>query len=117
MDPEAKAADLLDERMLTAPKDPAKAMAMEQALRQIVDGRTLGDAKMTALQCGSTLCKLALSADKPEIVGLAINSVIDRLPKRFGASSVYRLSADQTAIYVGASSDDLAFAPENEARP
>jgi len=116
-DPEARAADLLDERMFAAPKNPATAREMEQALRQIADSRTLGDAKVAALQCGPTMCKLALAAEKPETVALAMSSVMDRLPKRFGAATVYRLGGGQSALYVGGSAEDLALPSENEARP
>ena len=117
VDPAAKAADLLDERMLMAPADPRKAAEMERALRDVADPTALGEAKLTFLHCGSTLCKVTLSADSPAAINQSMIAMNSHLPKLFGASTVLQLGNGQSAMYVAKSSEDLALGPANEGKP
>jgi hypothetical protein len=117
VDPMAKAADLLDERMLTAPADPRKAAEMERALRDVADPIALGEAKLTSLHCGSTLCKVTLSADSPAAINKSMIAMNSHLPKLFGASTVLQLGNGQSAMYVAKSSETLAIEPANEGKP
>jgi len=113
LDPIAKAADLLDERMLMAPADPRKAAEMERALRDVADPTALGESKLTSLQCGSTLCKVTLTADSPAAINQSMIAMSSHLPKLFGASTVLPVGNGQTAMYVAKSSEDLAISSAN----
>jgi len=117
VDPAAKAVDLLDERMLMAPADPRKAAEMEHAIRDVAAPTALGEAKLTFLHCGSTLCKVTLSSDSPAAINQSIIAMNARLPKLFGASTVFQLGNGQSAMYVAKSSEDLAIEPANEGKP
>ena len=61
--PGDRAIDILDERMFTAPKDPAKAAEMERAIREVASSPALAKAKIASLSCGSTFCKVILTAE------------------------------------------------------
>jgi hypothetical protein len=117
-DPAAKAADLLDERMLMAPADPRKAAEMERALRAVADPAALGESKLTSLHCGATLCKVTLSAGSAEAINQSMIAMSSRLPKQFGASTVLQVGKGETAMYVAKSSEDLAIgSPPSEGKP
>ena len=114
LDPAARTADLLDERMLMAPEEPRKAAEMERALRDVATPTALDQAKLTSLHCGSTLCKVTLSADNEAAINRSMVAMSSHLPKLFGASVVLQLSGDQSAMYVAKSSQDLAIEPANQ---
>jgi len=114
LDPAARTADLLDERMLMAPEEPRKAAEMERALRDVAIPTALDQAKLTSLHCGSTLCKVTLSADNEAAINRSMVAMSSHLPKLFGASVVLQLSGDQSAMYVAKSSQDLAIEPANQ---
>jgi len=117
VDPAGKAADILDERMLMAPADPRKAAEMERVLRDVANPTALGEAKLTSLHCGSTLCKVTLSADSPAAINQSMIAMNSHLPKLFGASTVLQLGNGQSAMYVAKSSQDLAIEPVNGGKP
>ena len=114
LDPAARTADLLDERMLMAPEEPRKAAEMERALRDVATPTALDQAKLTSLHCGPTLCKVTLSADNEAAINRSMVAMSSHLPKLFGASVVLQLSGDQSAMYVAKSSQDLAIEPANQ---
>jgi len=108
LDPAARTADMLDERLFLGAKDPAKAAEMERALRSIVDPAVLGEATLISLYCGSTLCRVTLKAGAEGIVNRSLAAMSSHLPKLFGASLAFRLGSGERALYVAQSSRDLA---------
>jgi hypothetical protein len=113
MDPATRAIDLLDERMFTAPSDPGKAAEMERALRDVANSPALGEAKVASLYCGSTLCKVTLTAESEVIVNQSMAAMSSHLPKAFGASVVVQPRGGPSAMYLANSSQDLAIEPRN----
>lgn len=108
LDPVARAVDILDERMLMAPKDSRRAAEKERALRDAVGASTLGEAKVASMYCGGAdLCKVTLTAANDRLVDESISTLSGHMPKTFGASAVFRLSDGQSAMYLAQSSEDL----------
>ncbi len=117
LDPAAHTAEMLDERMFTAPQDPAKAGEMERALRDIVIPGALDQAKASMVHCGSTLCKVSISAETDAAANRSMIAMSSRLPKLFGASVVLQLGKGESAMYLAKSSRDLDLEPESAAKP
>jgi len=111
LDPAAKVADLLDERLLMAAKDPRQAAEAERALRQLANPSVLGQSKVTSVYCGSSLCRVILKAEKDTLVNESVVAMSAQLPKLFGATLAFPLGAGQSALYVGKSSEDLDVEP------
>jgi hypothetical protein len=107
----SRAVDILDERMFTAPRDQAKAAEMERALRELADTAQLSEAKVSSLYCGSTLCKITVSAQTNAALNRSITALGEHLPKTFGASAAYELSNGQSALYVAKANQDLDVQP------
>jgi hypothetical protein len=108
LDPAARTADILDERMLLEPKDPAKTAEMERALRSASDPAVLGEARVTSLYCGSTLCRVTIKADQENVANRSVSAMSSELPKLFGASRAFRLDSGERALYVAPSREALA---------
>lgn len=108
LDPAARTADLLDERMLLEPKDPTKTAEMERALRSASEPSVLGEARVTSLYCGSTLCRVTIKADQETVANRSVSAVSSELPKLFGASRAFRLDSGERALYVAPSREALA---------
>jgi hypothetical protein len=103
-----KTVQLLDERMFTSTKDPARAAEMERALRAVAAPSALGEAKLTSLHCGSTLCKLTLKATQEPILNESITAMSSEVAKTFGASLAIPIATGERAFYVAQSSQDLS---------
>ena len=94
-----------------ASKDPRQVAEAEKALRSLADSSVLGQAKVTSIYCGSSLCRVILKAETDTSVNEAMVAMSSQLPKLFGASSAFRLADGQSALYVGKSSEDLDVEP------
>jgi len=110
--PEDRAAELLDERMSSGPRDTAKQSEMEQAVRALTTSQLMGKAKVASLSCGPRLCKVSLTAADQRDLNESMADLGSQLPKLFGAAAVHRLSDGETVMYLARSGDDLAF-PRN----
>lgn len=108
LDPAARTADLLDERLLLEPKDPRKTAEMERALRVASDPSVLGEAKVTSLYCGSSLCRVTIKADQETVANRSVAAMSSELPKLFGASRAFRLDSGERALYVAPTREALA---------
>jgi hypothetical protein len=104
------AVDILDERMVTAPRD-AKSAEMERALREAADATELNEARVSSLFCASNLCKITVSAQTGAALDRSVTALGEHLPKAFGASAVYELSNGESALYVAKASEDLDVQP------
>jgi hypothetical protein len=109
--PGDRAVDVLDERMYTAPKDPARAAEMERAIREVAGSPALARAKIASLHCGSTLCKVILTAENGDggNVNESMAALGSSLPKLFGAAAVHRTSDGESAMYLARSGEDLSM--------
>jgi hypothetical protein len=104
--------DLLDERLLTAPKDPRLTAELDGALRESLNHLSFGDAKIASLECAASLCKVVFSANTPNGSGSAADSTTGKLPKVFASTVSYRLDDQRTAMYLGRSSADVEVSVE-----
>jgi len=114
VDPAASAADLLDERMLMAPENPRKAAEMEHALQGVATPSVLGEAKLTSLHCGPTLCKVTLSSESAAAINQSMIAMSSQLPKLFEATTVLPLGKGQSALYLASSGDELNIEPADQ---
>jgi hypothetical protein len=105
---EDRAAEILDDRMVGAPKDPGKAAEMERAIRDLASSPDFGKMKLASLSCGSTLCKLTLTGENEAALNQSMAEMSTHLPKLFEAAVAHRLSDGQTTMYVARARDDLA---------
>lgn len=118
IDPEVRAADLLDERLLLGKRDPRQADELEAALKQIVEAVPLGGASVGSLYCSSDLCKLTFEADTEQKLNHAVGTTAMKSPKILAASVAYPNGEGRVALYFGRTHADLAIpAPEEAPAP
>jgi|GEM_PF-1770658 len=110
-EPPVHAGDILDERLFMGPKDARKASQMEAAIRKAAQEIDLSPAKLTSADCGSSICKITLSAESEMEVNQSTERLSMQLPKQFGASVVHALGDGRSTLYVAESSEALAIAP------
>lgn len=110
--PPPQPTDLLDERLMTASKDPHQTAELDRALRESLNRLSFGDAKIASLECAASLCKVVFTANTPNGSGNAADSTAGKLPKVFASTVSYRLDEQRTAMYLGRSSGDVEVSLE-----
>jgi hypothetical protein len=110
--PEPQPAELLDERLLMAPKDPRRTAELDRALHEAIDDLPFGDAKVSAFECAPSLCKVVFEASSPNGGVNAVNMASDKLPKLFASSVAYHTSNGSMAMYFGRTAEDTEVSLE-----
>jgi len=105
--PEVPPTQLLDERLLAAPKDPSRTIELDRALRDTIASLSLGDTQVASLECAPSLCKLVFAAKTATASSGAVRSAMSQLPKVFASSVAYRVDDTHMAMYLGRSSPDI----------
>jgi hypothetical protein len=91
----------------------AAAADLDRALDGL-DASKLGPARIASRRCGGSLCRLELTADSPAAMNTSLEALVERLPKTFGATTVYDTPDGARAVYLARTSDDLAIEPPSE---
>jgi hypothetical protein len=95
----------------------AAAADLDRALDGI-DTSKLGTARIASRRCGGSLCRLELTAESPAAMNTSIEALVERLPKTFGATTIYDTEDGTRAVYLARTSDDLATEqPSEPTRP
>lgn len=108
VDPASQARELLDQRMFNAPPNLIETTRMESELRSIVESGIMADTTVDFV-CGSSICKVDLSARDNSVVEKSAVALSLHLPKSFASAVVLPINDGQRAMYVAKSSSDLAI--------
>jgi len=109
--------DLLDERMMTAPVDGRRSLELESAVTTMIGGSSVPRAHVASTQCGSTMCKVVLTAEDTSELAADVMALSKRSPKTFEGSIVYPSGNNEKAIYFARSRDDLRSSVEEAPAP
>lgn len=107
-DPQQPERAALDQRLNSAPKDPAKAARLQAELESIMTPQLL-DGAAAVLACGSTMCRIEISDADEARAQRATNAVAERVPKTFAGAAVYTKGTGERAVYVVMDRADLVL--------
>lgn len=82
-----------------------------------IDASKLGPARIASRRCGGSLCRLELTADSTAAMNTSLEALVERLPKTFGATTVYDTPDGARAVYLARTSDDLTIEPPSAPGP
>jgi hypothetical protein len=109
--PLAQARATLDERLVSAPANPAEVARLESTIRPLLVPSVLGEA-VAELRCSATMCRVNLIGEDDSRIDRAVNAFAERLPKAFSSVLMYPDGAGHKSIYLGTSAGDLKLNSE-----
>jgi len=111
-DPALHPREVLDQRMFSGPPNVGEAKRLESALRSIVASATTTDTAVD-VACGSTICRVDLTARDNAVVEKSAVALSQRLPKSFPSAVVFPGPDGERSIYLAKNFADLAIEPQH----